>query len=138
MGQLTVEELCNSESFAQFIAPESIEFVVSNFTKFVMGEEYEHHYSFYFIRTDGEMRLCEKYMTHYTDKNGSRFLVISMLDVTEQRKNEAEKYAQLEELQRWQKVTLGREDRNMELKKEVNELLKRLNEPIRYKSQNEN
>jgi hypothetical protein len=39
---------------------------------------------------------------------------------------------QLNELQRWHKVTLDREDRVQALKREVNELLVRLDEPIRY------
>jgi PAS domain S-box-containing protein len=42
---------------------------------------------------------------------------------------------QLSELQRWYKVTLDREDRNRELKKEVNVLLLLLGKPIRYPSQ---
>ena len=42
---------------------------------------------------------------------------------------------QLEELQRWQDVMLGREDRVQELKCEVNELCRRLGERARYPSQ---
>ena len=42
---------------------------------------------------------------------------------------------QLEELQRWQDVMLGREDRVQELKQEVNELCRRLGETARYPSQ---
>ncbi len=43
--------------------------------------------------------------------------------------------SQLEELQRWQDVMLGREDRVQELKHEVNELCRRLGETARYPSQ---
>jgi hypothetical protein len=42
---------------------------------------------------------------------------------------------QLEELQRWQEVMLGREDRVQELKGEVNELCRRQGKPPRYPSQ---
>jgi hypothetical protein len=38
----------------------------------------------------------------------------------------------MEELQRWHKVTLGREARVIELKHEVNGLLARIGEPTRY------
>ncbi|MFZ4401010.1 MAG: PAS domain S-box protein, partial [Bacteroidales bacterium] len=69
--------------FATFLAPESKEFVVANFMQFVASKEYKHHYEFYFIRSDGEIRLCEKYMTDYKDSNGRLNLVISMMDVTE-------------------------------------------------------
>ena len=41
---------------------------------------------------------------------------------------------QLEELQRWQAVTIGREARVMELKREVNALLARAGQPGRYAS----
>jgi len=41
---------------------------------------------------------------------------------------------QRHELQRWYNATLDRESRALELKHEVNELLRRLNEPIRYPS----
>lgn len=42
---------------------------------------------------------------------------------------------QLEELLRWQNAMLNREDRVQQLKGEVNELLLRLGEPVRYPSQ---
>lgn len=42
---------------------------------------------------------------------------------------------QLEELLRWQNAMLNREDRVQQLKAEVNELLLRLGEPVRYLSQ---
>jgi PAS domain S-box-containing protein len=76
-------QIMAAESFISFIAPESADFVVSNFMEFVAGHEYHHHYNFYIIRADGEHRLLEKHMTHYTDKHGRRSLIISMLDVTE-------------------------------------------------------
>jgi hypothetical protein len=41
----------------------------------------------------------------------------------------------MEELTRWHNVTLGREDRVLELKGEVNRLLARLGEPPRYEHQ---
>ncbi|MBI5540820.1 MAG: PAS domain S-box protein [Bacteroidia bacterium] len=87
MGMFTIEMIYAADSFTAFIAPESLEFVVSNFMKFVKGEEYEHHYEFYFIRADGEKRLCEKHMSHFKDSNGKLNLVISMLDVTEKQQS---------------------------------------------------
>lgn len=44
---------------------------------------------------------------------------------------------QLEELRRWQAVMLDRADRSMKLTREVDELLRRLGEPIRHPSQAE-
>ncbi|MDR3458140.1 MAG: response regulator [Verrucomicrobiae bacterium] len=50
----------------------------------------------------------------------------------ERKRTEVELQKQLRELQRWHEATLGREDRIMELKREVNELLAAQNLPPRY------
>lgn len=56
-------------------------------------------------------------------------------DIAERTRVEAQVRAQLDEILRWQDVMLGREDRVQELKREVNELCRRLGEPVRYASQ---
>jgi PAS domain S-box-containing protein len=56
-------------------------------------------------------------------------------DITERKQAERKILAQLDELRRWQEVTLGREDRVLELKDEVNKLCQQLGEPARYASQ---
>lgn len=56
------------------------------------------------------------------------------LDITERKHAEHEIQKQLHELQRWQEVMLGREDRVLGLKREVNELLAQRNLPARYSS----
>jgi len=86
LGGYSREQMHGAESFVGFIAPESIEFVLSNFQKVLTDEPYEHHYTFYFIRMGGEKRLCEKYMMDYRDKSGKRNLIISMVDITDRRK----------------------------------------------------
>ncbi len=48
---------------------------------------------------------------------------------------EAQIRSQIEDLLRWQNVMLDREDRVQELKREVNELCRRVGEPARYPSQ---
>ena len=58
-------------------------------------------------------------------------------DITQRKQAEQKLLAQLEELQRWYKTSLEREERILELKKEVNELLRRQHEPIRYPSAQE-
>ncbi|MDD2500101.1 MAG: transporter substrate-binding domain-containing protein [Geobacter sp.] len=55
-------------------------------------------------------------------------------DITEQKKAEKERADQFEELRRWQEVMLGREERIIQLKGQINELLARLHEPPRYGS----
>lgn len=56
------------------------------------------------------------------------------LDITERKAAEEKLAAQLRELQRWHDATLGREGRILELKRQVNELLARAGEPLRYSS----
>ena len=53
-------------------------------------------------------------------------------DITERKRAEQNIHDQLDELQRWHAAVLGREDRVAELKREVNELRRRLGEPDRY------
>jgi|CXWL01.1.fsa_nt_gi PAS domain S-box-containing protein len=57
-------------------------------------------------------------------------------DITAEVQTQEKMAAQLDELRRWQATMLGREERNQELKREVNELCRKLGEPIRYPSQN--
>jgi PAS domain S-box-containing protein len=54
------------------------------------------------------------------------------IDLTERKRAEAEQARQLDELRRWQVVTLGREGRIAELKREVNGLAARLGMPLPY------
>lgn len=56
-------------------------------------------------------------------------------DVTERKQVEEKVREQLDELLRWQAVTLGREHRLQELKAEVNELLAAQRQPARYNSE---
>ena len=57
------------------------------------------------------------------------------VDITERKRAEEQIRSQLEELQRWHDVMLGREDRVQELKREVNDLCRRAGEVARYPSQ---
>lgn len=57
------------------------------------------------------------------------------VDITERKQSEKKIMNQLEELQRWYDATLGREDRVQELKREVNELCRRLGQTVHYPSQ---
>ncbi len=65
---------------------------------------------------------------------GGSSLVI-FYDITERKLAEQKVLAQLDELLRWQRLTIGREERMLQLKAEVNELLARLGEAARYPGQ---
>jgi len=55
-------------------------------------------------------------------------------DITQRKQLEAKMAEQLRELQRWHDVTLGRETRVLDLKREVNELLTQAGLPPKYQS----
>lgn len=55
-------------------------------------------------------------------------------DISERKSAQRKIMAQISELRRWHEATIGREGRVLELKREVNELLKELGKPPRYES----
>jgi PAS domain S-box-containing protein len=86
-------------------------------------------------RKDGARRLLAWRCRVLKNGRGEVTGAISLAsDITDQKQAEDERSRQLEELQRWQAVTLGREDRIMELKREVNALALRLKLPPPYAS----
>ncbi len=67
------------------------------------------------------------------DASGQVFgVVAAIVDITERQQAEQQIRAQLDELLHWQELMVGREQRMLELKAEVNELRKRLGEAARY------
>lgn len=87
-------------------------------------------------RFDGEKRFVRVNwsVSPGHEKTFSRVLS-SLVDITEKKQAEEKIKRQLAELRTWQNIILDREDRVQELKREVNEQLERLGEPIRYASQ---
>lgn len=61
--------------------------------------------------------------------------VAAIVDITERKLAEEKIREQISELMRWQAVILGREERMLQLKAEVNEQLARQGEPLRYASE---
>jgi PAS domain-containing protein len=80
--------------------------------------------------------VFDRYSSPVVDKNG-KYLgrIWTFRDITERKQAEVELKKHLDELVSWQNVTIGRETRVIELKKEVNELLAKLEQPPRYEQQ---
>ncbi|MBN2163021.1 MAG: PAS domain-containing protein [Pontiellaceae bacterium] len=89
-------------------------------------------FTFRICRNDGRIRHIRTVgMVSHPEPGQSRMIGVN-LDVTESRTKEEQILTQLDELNRWQSVTMNREDRIIALKREVNQLLKSLNESPRY------
>ncbi|MEI7596757.1 MAG: PocR ligand-binding domain-containing protein [Bacteroidota bacterium] len=84
----SLTRLMEAKDFTEFVAPESIEILMNDFLKFKSNQEYIQHEEFYFLRADGEKRLCEKHISDYIDSNGKRSLAVSMTDITDIRSSE--------------------------------------------------
>lgn len=72
---------------------------------------------------------------HLHDANGNRIFLAVIEDMTEYQRAMDEITSQLDELKRWHKVTLNREERIIELKQEVNELCRSSGLAERYRSE---
>jgi PAS domain S-box-containing protein len=87
------------------------------------------------ITKDGRKIHCEWFSTALIDPSGRTIGVASLIqDVSERKLAEAQIAEQLDELSHWHDAMLGREDRVIEVKQEVNALRARLGEPPSYPS----
>ena len=82
-------------------------------------------------RKDGSL-LDVEISTNGAICGGQKLVFCVCRDITERKRAEEQTKQQLGELRRWHEVTVGREERIAELKREVNELARRLGEPPRY------
>lgn len=85
-------------------------------------------------RKDGEIRLLAWWSSELRGEAGQVASVISTArDITERIRAEEALQREYEELERFNQVTLGRELRMIELKKEINALLRATGEPEKYR-----
>jgi len=86
-------------------------------------------------KKDGTLYWESALIAPVMDADGriAHFLAIKE-DITEGKQAEEKMAAQLDELRRWQSVMIERETRNLDLKREVNELLAQAGQPLRYAS----
>jgi PAS domain S-box-containing protein len=84
--------------------------------------------------SSGEIRWLSE-DAHVQPIEPRRWLVVGVCtDVTDRKKADEAIKEQMNELRRWHEVTLGRETRILDLKREVNELLAQAGQPPRYES----
>ena len=93
------------------------------------------YFAQYRIRVGPQIRWVEDFAAIHFAPSGAPERAIGIArDITEHKVTEDRLRSQLDELRRWQDVTLDREERILALKAEVNALRARLNEPARYAS----
>lgn len=118
----------------QFFEPTQWERLGENIQKVIKGTSIPGQ-EFIFLRKNGSTFPGLIYASPIIQANKTVGIRGAIIDITERKHLEEKLVSQLDELRRWQDIMLDREDRVSELKHEVNELNRRLSEPLRYPSQ---
>jgi len=115
-----------------FIAPKDRKKAMMNLKR-TLKEGIIRNVEYTFIKKDGSTFPAELSASLIKDADGKpkAFMAITR-DITERKKVEEEIRKRTEELKKFSKFAIGRELRMIELKKEINELCKRLGEKPRY------
>lgn len=86
-------------------------------------------------RKDGSSFPSEYSVTPMVDGHGANSgAVVVFRDITEQRRNQEELQQRMAELERFNRLTMGREERMIQLKREINALLQALGREKKYRS----
>lgn len=120
--------------FREFVHPEDLPAVEERFARLLDAPGGNFCADFRYRRPDGEWGHAEATASNWLADPDIRAVVGNVREISARKQAEERIKAQLGELQRWHGLTLDRESRVLELKREVNELLQRLGEPIRYPS----
>lgn len=126
------EELLES-SFQPLTHPEDLAASLALMAEIRAGRIHNAALEKRYIRRDGQIIWVSLQIARENpDRSDSTRHVSVVQDITEQKRSEAAIKNQLEELRRWQEVTLGRESRILALKQEVNELRARQGLSLKY------
>lgn len=129
------EEELRGKHLREITHPEIVEENLRKQARLARGELDHYQMEKQFIHKQGQTvyGILDANLIRDASGNPAYFLG-SVVDITDRKRAEAQRNEQLTELRRWREATLGREMRILDLKHEVNELLRRLGEPIRYPS----
>lgn len=121
--------------FKQITHPDDLDRQMAMAKRFARGEIGHYTVEKRYLHPDGRVQWVELTSRFYIDPATNRRVILTILiDIAARKEAEARLQQQLDELRRWHRATLGREERIIELKREVNELLTRGGQPPRYPS----
>jgi PAS domain S-box-containing protein len=119
--------------FSEITHPDDRQADCEAFQQVVRGEVPDYHIEKRYLRKDGTEVWVNVNMSLMRDAAGQPVRTMTTVeDITARRQAEVLLAQQLDELRRWQAVTLGREGRVGALKREVNALAVRLGQPPPY------
>ncbi len=126
----------NREVWDERTHPEDREFVIKKMEAVRDGGEQAFDIEFRFRHADGTYRWINSVgrAAKFDDQGRVTRMLGLQIDITARRLADSKLRAQLDELRRWYTVTLGRETRVMNLKREVNRALAAAGLPPRYAS----
>jgi len=132
---LQPQEFCATyEAFLEAVHPEDRALVDAAYSDSVREGKDLYEIEHRIVRKPrDEIRIVHEKCEHFRDAKGSIIRSVGMVhDITEQKLAEEVILRHVDELERFNKVSVGRELRMIELKKEVNELCDRVGERSRY------
>jgi PAS domain S-box-containing protein len=112
--------------FMNLIAPDSRELVGKNLKRHMRGEEIE-PYEYTLITKMGK-EIVGLHTTKLIDYEGDKAILGIITDITLLKKSEEKLQDKIAELEKWQRLTVGRETKMIELKKEIKALKKQRHE----------
>ena len=133
----TQEELQNKK-WQEITHADDIELSQKKLDPLISGEKESTRFIKRYIHKSGAVVWTDVNTSLRRDQEGNPlYFITAIVNITERKQQEIQLNKQVEELRRWHNITLGREDRIMALKREVNKLLVEMGQPVRYDSAQE-
>jgi len=118
----------------QVIHPDDLPIFLELAEKVRSAPDYSDKYQYRIIRKDGEIRWVHEIIQNICDDSGKPVMVQGYIyDMTEKKKVQELKDKTLKELEHFNRLAIGREKRMIELKSEVNELLRSKGREEKYR-----
>jgi len=130
-GYETMQNAWNKDIFKSHILPDDLDYVKKAF------EEAFNKKSLYFecrIKdAQGNIKWISEHGLIQNDKQGKPIRILgTIMDITERKKSEIAIQKRMDDMMTYNKMAVGREQKMVELKKEINELLKEMGKENRY------